>query len=138
MKLQAARETRRRRGQFHAAANYVSRDCVLPRVTSSRWRVDGCGTAPGGGKTWLERRKDLGRKLIRVITVASHLGHRSSGLEARHRVPSQLVTRELPQSAQGLRNVERVSPGVVLRRHTSDVSPFEHAPALITSESAFN
>lgn len=83
-----------------------------------------------------ERRKDLGRKLIRVITVASHLGHRSLGLVARGTgYPARDTGVAL--KCTGTAKHRASFPGVVLRRRTSDVSPFEHAPAL-TSESAFN
>lgn len=54
--VKSASETRGRR-QFHAAGNYVSRNCVLPRVTSSRrWHVDeGLGVGGGWLRGWVVR-----------------------------------------------------------------------------------
>lgn len=98
--------------------------------------------AGGGKRRGSSDRRDLGYKLIRVITVVSHLLGIVAGLGAREAARSGPPARDTEGWLKVCRGCETPSefttfPGIALRRHTTDVSPFEHAPAL-TRESAFN
>lgn len=77
----------------------------------------------------------------RVVAVGSiHLGHCRDlgGGRGGEEADSRHWGKDCPVTCLKVRRgFETSRLGVVLRRHTSEVSPFEHAPAL-TRESAFN
>lgn len=101
-------------------------------------------TGKGVACSWKRVGRDLGYKVAGVVTVAKHLGHRSGtytvedlGCDAG--VAVLRTRRGCPKVHRGCDTLPSKLPPVTLRegRVTSDVSPFEHAPAL-TRESAFN